>query len=263
MSRARGQGEERPGKDRPGGRVDEGWKSADWVDTYLKGIRGGIPLLSEQIGVMLRVIDGAVEEVGKILDLGCGDGVLSAAVIARHPRAEATLVDFSAPMLREARTRFTGPARKVNLVEADFSTPGWVKSVRSAGPFDAVVSGYAIHHQRDERKRELYGEILGLLRPGGVFLNMEHVASSTPWVRGLAEGHFSDSLRKFRESGATEVSEEKLAERQDKEANVLAPVEDQCRWLRELGYVDVDCFFKVFELALFGGRAPAATSEGR
>jgi hypothetical protein len=35
---------------------------------------------------------------------------------------------------------------------------------------------------------------------------------------------------------------------------ILAPVDLQCAWLRLIGFQDVDCFFKVFELALFGGR---------
>ena len=43
-------------------------------------------------------------------------------------------------------------------------------------------------------------------------------------------------------------------ERPDRSANILAPLEDQCRWLRELGFEDVDCFWKYFELAIFGGR---------
>ena len=45
-------------------------------------------------------------------------------------------------------------------------------------------------------------------------------------------------------------------ERPDKEGNILAPVELQCSWLRDLGFADVDCFFRLFELALFGGRRP-------
>lgn len=44
--------------------------------------------------------------------------------------------------------------------------------------------------------------------------------------------------------------------RPDKAANILTPVEDQCAWLREIGYVDVDCYLKAFELAVFGGRRP-------
>jgi len=44
--------------------------------------------------------------------------------------------------------------------------------------------------------------------------------------------------------------------RPDKEANILAPVELQCNWLRKIGFEDVDCYFKIFELAVFGGRRP-------
>lgn len=38
--------------------------------------------------------------------------------------------------------------------------------------------------------------------------------------------------------------------------NIRAPVEDQCDWLREIGYEGVDCYFKIFEPAVFGGRKP-------
>ena len=40
----------------------------------------------------------------------------------------------------------------------------------------------------------------------------------------------------------------------DKKENKPASVEMQCQWLRGIGFQDVDCFFKTFELALFGGR---------
>jgi hypothetical protein len=42
--------------------------------------------------------------------------------------------------------------------------------------------------------------------------------------------------------------------RPDKVANILALVERQCAWLRESGFQDTDCYFKAFELAVFGGR---------
>jgi tRNA (cmo5U34)-methyltransferase len=45
-------------------------------------------------------------------------------------------------------------------------------------------------------------------------------------------------------------------DRPDKDANILAPVEEQCAWLRDIGFTDVDCYLKVFELAVFGGRRP-------
>jgi hypothetical protein len=44
--------------------------------------------------------------------------------------------------------------------------------------------------------------------------------------------------------------------RPDKDANKLLSVETQCAWLREIGYEEVDCYFRVYELAVFGGRKP-------
>ncbi len=241
-------------------RLDVGWKTADWARAYLDGIRGGIPMAAEQMDVMLRLVEAACPSPDRVLDLGSGDGVLAAALLSRYAGATATLVDFSQPMVDRALERFAHSAYDVNLLVEDFSGPGWVASVRPHAPFDVVVSGYAIHHQSDGRKREIYGEIFELLSPGGIFLNMEHVSSATPWIAEIAETQFADSLAAYQAASGTSEGfpADKLAERKDKEANVLAPVEAQCAWLRELGYTDVDCFFKVFELVVFGGRRPGA-----
>jgi hypothetical protein len=125
------------------------------------------------------------------------------------------------------------------------------------GPFDAIVSGFAIHHLPHQRKRVLYGEIHDLLNPNGLFLNCEHVASSTPLLEQMFEDAMCEHLWQRRRERGEEVTLEQVKreflERPDRTANILAPVEKQCQWLRELGFHDVDCFWKYFELAIFGG----------
>ena len=123
-----------------------------------------------------------------------------------------------------------------------------------------IVSGFSIHHQTDEKKRAIYRDAFEVLRPGGIFLNLEHVASASPWGAERFDEHFIDALCVFHERTGSGKTREQVAQeyvrRPDKAANILAPVEDQCGWLREIGFVDVDCWLKVFELALFGGRKP-------
>ena len=241
-------------------RSDAVWKAESLVRTFIEEVRGGIPFAAEQIEVMRRLIAACGLPVTRFADLGCGSGVLAKALLAWHPRAESTLVDFSEPMIGAARRELGGHAPAPRFVVADLGTADWLRSVEDRKPFDIVVSGYAIHHLPDDRKRELYHEIFTLLVPGGMFLNIEHVASPTTWIEEISDDMLVDSLHAFHKSQGSEKDRDQVAHefvhRPDKAANVLAPVEVQCDWLRGLGFDDVDCYFKVFELAVFGGRRP-------
>lgn len=237
------------------------WREEPVVRRYLDGIRGGIPLAAEQFDFVLRMVRSTCPQVARFLDLGCGDGVLGEALLEEHPQARGVFLDFSEPMIAAARVRIGGAGHEgQQFVLADYGEPDWRVKAGITAEFDVVVSGFSIHHQADVRKRELYGEILELLKPGGVFLNLEHVASRSAWGEALFDEYFVDGLFKHHQRQGVEMTREEIAEayvhRADKAANILAPVEWQCDWLRELGYADVDCFLKNFELALFGGRKP-------
>ena len=238
-----------------GERSDKVWQTSALVATYLEGVRGAIPLAQEQIDVLLRLIAAArPERTLSFLDLGCGDGVLANAVLDRFPFATGVLADFSEPMLEAAGRRLAQHSSRAQYVHADYASPDWVDSVKPFAPFDAVVSGYSIHHQPDRRKLGVYTEIYGLLAPGGVFVNVEHVASPSEWLAAVNDELFVDRLHAVHRDQTRAQVEANYYRRPDKAANILAPVELQCQWLREIGFADVDCYLKIFELAVFGGR---------
>jgi tRNA (cmo5U34)-methyltransferase len=171
----------------------------------------------------------------RVLDLGCGDGRLLAIVRAARPGATGVAVDFSPPMLAAARERFPGDPT-VTVVEHDLGVS--LDGVAAAdGPFDAVVSSFAIHHLADDRKRALYGEAFARLRPGGLFANLEHVSSASPRLHRA----FMDAL----------------GQAHDDPSNQLLDLETQLGWLRELGFEEVEVLWKWRELALLTGVRPA------
>ncbi len=239
-------------------RKDTVWQSAAVAQNFLEGVRGAIPLAAEQIDVMLRLIQKAQPQLQNFLDLGCGDGILGRAILSHYPDAEAVLLDFSEPMVDAARKRVQGKA--VTFIVQDYGVREWVETVKPYAPFGAIVSGFSIHHQPDERKREIHEEIYDLLKPGGVFVNIEHVAPPDDWIESLFDEITIDSMFNLhQQQGSSKLRDEVEREwrgRADKAANILAPLELQCDWLRDIGFQHVDCYLKIFELAVFGGIRP-------
>lgn len=252
-------------------RRDAVWQAEALSNTYLDGVRGAIPLAAEQIDILVRLARAARPAARAILDLGCGDGILGHALLDAYADTEPTVVlaDFSLPMLEAARARLgaraNGHSDRVHFTQLDYAQAAWPGHV-IGGPlprrYDVIVSGFSIHHQPDNRKRRIYADIYALLAPGGIFLNLEHVASASRWGEVQFEEYFIDALHHFH--GPRGKTREQVAadfyHRPDKTANLLSPVETQLKWLREIGFVHVDCFFKVFELAIFGGIRPTVAA---
>jgi SAM-dependent methyltransferase len=209
----------------------EEWTTAEHALRYLARA-DAYPHRAEGEGVLLEQVPG---DARRVLDLGTGDGRLLTLLRVDRRQMLGVGLDFSEPMLEAARKRFADD-RRVELVEYDLAEP-----LPALGRFDAVVSSFAIHHLEHERKRALYGEVFDLLEPGGVFANLEHVASSTHRLH----------LAFFTAIGEP-LEDEDPSDR-------LLDVETQLGWMRELGFDDVDCYWKWLEMALLIGVKPAGS----
>jgi tRNA (cmo5U34)-methyltransferase len=194
------------------------WSDPQRVSEYLAR---EIPHRDLAERLLLQALPDRVE---RVLDLGTGDGRLISLVRGAHPQAEAVGLDSSEPMLAQARERF-GAEPGIDLRRHDLREP-----LPQLDPFDAIVSGLAIHHLEDERKRSLFAEVRSLLTPTGVFANLDLVTAPT---RELHE-------RFRREIGRPE----------DDPADRLAPLGDQLDWLRAAGFAVAECQFEWLQLTL-------------
>ncbi len=240
-------------------RLDRLWQSPELARRFVNNVRRAIPGGELQLEVMLRLVETTSKPVRRFLDLGCGSGTLGAVLLQEFPDATGVFVDFSPAMIEAARENLAA-YRSAHFESLDYADPAWAEAVRPRGPFDAIVSGFSIHHQPDDIKRRIYREIFELLAPGGVFVNVEHVKPASPAVHALFEDHFVENLfAQERQSGGSRSREQirkEFVNREDTEANILAPAGDQVEWLRDIGYVDADCFLSVYELAVLAGRRP-------
>jgi SAM-dependent methyltransferase len=200
------------------------WKDHEKVEEYV----GRVGRLEARRAGEAELVEALPTPVARVLDLGCGDGRLISVVLDARPDArEAIGLDSSPPMLDLARERFRADGR-VTIRDHDLCEP-----LPDLGAFEVVVSGFAIHHLAHDRKQSLFGEIASILRPGGVFANLEVVQCATP------ELHEEFNRRIEKPGGDPE--------------DVLAEVEPQLEWMRAAGLAHVDCYWRWRGFALLVG----------
>ena len=110
---------------------------------------GFIEFRAECFDAMARIVSRAGGDTPRILDLACGPGSLSAAMLKRSPNADIVAVDKDPVLLAIAADVFADDDR-VTVVDADLDHGDWVKPAAAAGrnpgrPFDAAVSATALH----------------------------------------------------------------------------------------------------------------------
>lgn len=229
------------------------WERKEKLYKYIDGVRQFFPLANEQLDIIARILEKFNPRVTTFLDLGCGDGYLGHFLYKLYPDSCGVFIDISDEMIDKAKQKDF--ENKSDFYIKDFSATNWHENINEK--FDLVISGFSIHHIHNDQKKRLYGDIYKLLKPNGIFLNLEHVSSPTKELEELFNDLFLDGMMDYQKHIGDEKSRE--ATKQlfhdpiHKKLNKLESVERQCNWLEEIGFSQVDCYMKVFELALFGG----------
>jgi len=218
-------------------RLREDWFDEEYVDDWLVRQEPRNAERHRQFAMVRSIVPKRPEEPFRYLNVGAGDGRLDAYLLARFPRAEATLLDGSSRMLEHAQERLRTFNGRVTYAEGDLRAD-WPDA--AGGPFDVAVSTIAIHNLREGSLiRKVYADVFGLLADGGFFVNLDYVRAVSPELRPLSAWALGD-----REAWP-------LA--RPRTGNGSGTVGEQLIWLRGAGFAPVDCFWREFQVALFGG----------
>jgi tRNA (cmo5U34)-methyltransferase len=212
------------------------WSSQGYASEYLE-VAERIPHKNEGEQVLLEYIP---KDAKRILDLGTGDGrlikLIKNQLSLSLSSSKFIVVDVSPAMLEKVTNYFRND-NSVRVIEHDLSYPISDKLLTEAEQseiqFDVIISGLAIHHLTHGRKYSLYKELYNLLKLGGLFCNLDRVASPTQRLH--------------------EQFLEKTTYKKEDKSNKLLDIQTQLKWLEEIGFIDVDCYWKWLELALLIG----------
>ncbi|GAB3747144.1 VOC family protein [Microlunatus parietis] len=146
-----------------------------WQRSWDRQQEAFLPDREERLAALFDAVEATAGTEPRVLDLAGGTGSITIRLLERFAGASAVLVDADPALLRIAEHTI-GRNDRVRIARADLRDPGWVEALPdSAGPFDAVLTATALHWFTRARIVGLYGELAGLLRPGGLFGNADHM----------------------------------------------------------------------------------------
>jgi SAM-dependent methyltransferase len=148
----------------------------DWWRRFEEQQAHHLPRREERFELMLELVETVSGDAPPtVLDLACGTGAISARVLKRFPSAGVVAVDAD-PLLLEIGKRTLGDADgRLTWLRLDLREPSWAEQVSAFGPFDAVLSSTALHWLPAGDLVRVYRRLADLVRPGGLFLNAEHL----------------------------------------------------------------------------------------
>ncbi|CAM5681218.1 class I SAM-dependent methyltransferase [Streptomyces aurantiogriseus] len=177
-----------------------------WQESWDRQQEWYMPDREDRFRIMLDMVEALVGTAPRVLDLACGTGSITARLLARFPEATSTGVDLDPALLAIAEGTFADDDR-VTLVTADLKDSDWPARL-PYDSYDAVLTATALHWLHRDPLEALYGQVAGLVRDGGVFMNADHmIDEGTPRINAAERAQRHAGMDQARAAGTVDWSE--------------------------------------------------------
>ncbi|MEU6482999.1 class I SAM-dependent methyltransferase [Streptomyces sp. NPDC046887] len=176
---------------------------AGWQESWDRQQEWYMPDREERFRVMLDMVEALAGTAPRVLDLACGTGSITDRLLKRFPDASSTGVDLDPALLAIAEGYFAGDER-VSFVRADLKDPEWTKALPHTS-YDAVLTATALHWLHSEPLATLYGQLAGVVREGGAFMNADRmIDETTPRINEAERAHRYAAMERRKAAGAVD-----------------------------------------------------------
>ncbi len=193
----------------------------------------------------------------RILDLGVGTGYLTHKIVETFSGASIVAIDAAEMMIDKAKIRLKEKLEQITFKTATFQElPDKVKDLSG---LDAVVSAFALHHLQREEKLKLFQYVLSMLKPGGWFINCDifnavDSENEALYRRLLYKGTQERSRSLKNEEKSLDYIASEYTSKEKRDGDNPLSITEETQLLAEAGFQMVDCFWKEYREAVYGGK---------
>ncbi len=188
----------------------------------------------------------------EILDLGCGDGILTKYLYKNNPNALYSVCDGSSLMIDKAKNnlqQITNCNFYNNTFEEMISENVFNKE------FDLIVSSLAIHHITHEIKLKFFEKLLSSMKAEGFFINIDICLSENQEINKWFYVLWKEWILEFQQKNNIEKDYSNVPEEAPKKPeNHFNTLDKELELLKTAGFRNIECYYKYGLFCIYGGQ---------
>jgi tRNA (cmo5U34)-methyltransferase len=232
-------------------------KHARDYDLYQSAVVAGY---QEMLDLAAGACNRYLSQNARIIDLGCGTGNASLAVLRKMPSARVYLIDGSLRMVQVAAEKISRAQKEAILSSkaANLADSNWDEGIGVHGKagevegYDAILSTLVLEHLPFDLYKSAIAKCYGLLRPGGWLIAAEGYSQAGSDMQEW----FFEEMEERRRSLDPELSDFVARLRNEKETHYYTSKAEKEEWWRQAGFVQVNVLWQYLCIALMAGRRP-------
>ena len=196
-----------------------------------------VPHYKKQHDVIYELLPEDSAEPLRVLDLGCGNGVLSRLVLQKLSNAYVVGFDLTPKMLAAYEENLAPFRDRYELMLGDYRFDSLGSN------YDIILAGLTLQHLTWGERKDFYKLIHTLLNPNGSFILNDIIIDADWDKRTLQYSSWMDFI-----AANGEDPEFWLDKHMTKDHPVT--LEDHFQWLEQAGFVKMDCYWRYHNFAI-------------
>jgi tRNA (cmo5U34)-methyltransferase len=209
-------------------------KQADEYETLMGRL---VPSYHEQHSIITELLPADNDAGIRVLDLGCGNGILSELVLKQYPQANVVGIDLTPQMLQAYEKKLAQFSGRYELILGDY------RFEPIGSNYDIILTGLTLHHLTWGERRYFYNVLYKALKPDGCFISSDIIIDEDWPTREKQYGIWKE----FMDSNG-ENAEFWYNKHIDKDFPVT--LSDHFKWLADAGFRNTACHWRYNNFAI-------------